>query len=156
MSAVLFLEFCELEFASGLALEFIIFLSQQGEVIERSGWFGSRWGLGSQTFNLNMSLAVLDGDGGLAEASPIKPELKRREVEGVETEFEGASDKTGVYLVGIALQFDTPIFADFAGFAPAKSLDKLVVVCRANILHCLLVAFKRGLAGLGVNGLVVN
>ncbi len=62
-----------MEFARGLALEFVVSLAQQGEVIERRGWFGVSWGLGSQAFDLKMSLAVLEGDGGLADAAAIEP-----------------------------------------------------------------------------------
>lgn len=112
------------------------------------GWIGR---VGDQSFDLEVALAVLHGDGGRAEVTGLKVEVNVTEVEGVETQLDGLTRKGRIDLIDVVLERDGGVAAHLALLTPQKGQAQGLGIGGAHVFKPGGVAVKRGLLGGGMD-----
>jgi hypothetical protein len=110
----------EVKRAQLLLLLGAILLAQSGQKVEGGSGPGQIGRIGGQSFDLEVALAVLDGDGCGVQVLIVEIEFETTEVEGIKSKGYRAAGERGVDLVGVALQGDSGIAPDLALFAPQE------------------------------------
>ena len=132
-----------------LLLGAILFTQGSQEVEGGLGWRRVRR-IGGQTFDFEMALAVLHGDGSRAQVLVVEIELDATEIEGIKVKLERASGQGGVDLVDVALKSDGGIAAHLAFFTPQEGQAQRFRVGGTHVVETGGIARQGGLLGFTV------